>query len=293
VARELSESQRERLEGQKRLHEDGILSDAALDEVEGEYVESLARLSSIEVKRRELQTAKLEVDEDYFDRLQRIADLTFDLEGLGVRGKELAQENLESERLYVQQLADVRLEIGRLEQKLGEETRIRSDYEGRILEMSSVVGEVLDTGDRVGSMEVIDADQALISLTYFRVRDGKRVDDGMAIRVTPDTVDRERYGSILGEVAQVSPFPVTVEEVESVVGSRAVAETLVMDGYLIQVYAGLESVESEPGRFLWSSSSGPDLDVTSGTTTTARVVVERDRPIALVFPLLKSTAGVD
>ena len=35
------------------------------------------------------------------------------------------------------------------------------------------------------------------------------------------------------------------------------------------------------------------VEVTAGTTTSARVAVERERPIALVIPLLKSAAGLD
>jgi len=116
----------------------------------------------------------------------------------------------------------------------------------------------------------------------------------MSIQVTPDTVERERFGSIKGVVRSVSSFPVSVEEAASVVGNRFVARSLIEGGYLIEVASDLHRSPKRPERYDWTSSRGPDeVEVTAGTTTTARVAVERERPIAFVLPLLKSAAGID
>ena len=117
---------------------------------------------------------------------------------------------------------------------------------------------------------------------------------GMPIQVTPDTVERERFGSIRGVVRTVSSFPVSVEEATSVVGNRFLAQTLIEGGYLSEVASDLQRSPERPDRYDWTSSRGPDeVEVSAGTTTTARVAVERERPIAFVLPLLKSAAGID
>jgi HlyD family secretion protein len=273
VARELSEALHERLEGSRNLVEEELVSKAELDRAEESYLDSLERLFEIETERSALETARLEADEVYFDRLQRIAEWSFELE---------------------QEIADVHREIARLERQIREEGRVISDHDGRILEINATTGTFLETGDRLGAMEVFDASSTLESITYFRVRDGKRLRPGMTIHVTPDTVERERFGSMRGVVRTVSPFPVSVEEAASVVGNRTVARTLIDEGFLIEVAADLRRSTEHPDRYDWTSSRGPtEVEVTAGTTTTARAAVERERPIAFVLPLLKSAAGLD
>jgi HlyD family secretion protein len=273
VARELSQALRERSEGRRQLSEDGLVSKTDLDAAEEAYLDSLERLYEIETERGKLQTARLEADELYFDRLQRIAEWSFDLE---------------------QQIADVHREIARLEVQNEEEGRVTSDHAGRIIEVNAVPGTFLAAGERLGAMEVRDPSSTLKSVTYFRVRDGKRLRPGMPIQVTPDTVERARFGSIRGVVRTVSSFPVSLEEAASVVGNRVVAQSLIESGYLMEVASDLQRSPERPERYDWTSSGGPEeVEVSAGTTTTARVAVERERPIAFVLPLLKSAAGID
>ena len=109
-------------------------------------------------------------------------------------------------------------------------------------------------------------------------------------RLPSISLEKSNEISTIAEAVILEKF---AEEVETVVGSAVVARELIQAGYLIQVFADLTLVDNEPGRFKWSSSRGPDGLVTVGTTTTARVAVERHRPISFVFPLLKSAAGID
>jgi HlyD family secretion protein len=141
-------------------------------------------------------------------------------------------------------------------------------------------------------MEAVDAAGELLGVTYFKVRDGKRVERGMPVRITPDTVERERHGGILARVTEVSPFPVTAQDVENVVGHGPLAQDLIHGGYLIQVTAELQRESGPAGAFVWSSRP-PEQPVTEGTTTSARVAVEQRRPITLLFPALKTAIGVD
>ena len=275
LARALRDTLHRQLEKQKELHASGVISREKLTEAEEAYIDSLNRVSTLETRLRSLRTRELEVEDEYLGRLQRTADLTFDLQG------------------YEQQIADVNREIARLEAAMDEETRVISEHDGRILEISAVVGNFLAPGDRLGSMAVSDPASTLLSLTYFTVRDGKRLDPEMEIQVTPDTVERERFGGIRGTIDSVSDFPVTLAEVESVVGNREVAETLTAAGYLMQVFATLELDPETASGLAWTSSRGPDMSLSSGTTATARVKIERRPPITFVLPFLKSAMGVD
>ena len=275
LAQKLADSLQTSREKQTELYESNVLAREELIETEESYTDSLARLSDLEAQMHELRTRELEIEEQYLNRLQRIADLTFELQG------------------HEQQIADVYREIARLKTALEEETQVVSEHSGRVLEISAVVGEFLAPGDRLGSMALNDPSSPLRSLTYFTVRDGKRLEPGMRIQVTPDPVERARFGSIVGTIESISAFPVTRAEVESVVGNPGVAEALISGGHLIQVFAGLERDPSTPSGLRWSSSRGPDMLFSAGTTTTARAALDRRPPITFVLPFLKSAFGVD
>jgi len=272
IAIELRDSLKKRVANHRRLYVEDLVSRVELDDVEGEYAESLERLYAIETQRGALRTSRLEAEQALYDRLQRIAEWKFDLQ---------------------QDIADVAREISELERKLHEETHVFSEHNGRILELSGSPGTFLSGGERLGACEIDDSESSLRSVTYFLVKDGKRLRVGMRIRITPDTVERERYGSIEGAILSVSHFPVTLEEAANVVGNRLVAESLLQGGYLIQVSAELMRSPARPDHYDWTSSKGEDVEVSAGTMTTARVAIESDRPIDLVFPLIKSAAGIE
>ena len=61
----------------------------------------------------------------------------------------------------------------------------------------------------------------------------------------------------------------------------------------ILVYGDLTPDESTPSGYAWSSSTGPALRLTPGTTTRVRVVVEQRSPLSFILPILRESTGVD
>lgn len=116
----------------------------------------------------------------------------------------------------------------------------------------------------------------------------------MTLQITPQTVKRERFGGILGNVTTVSAFPITKEAAASVVGNPEVVAGLVSEKQegLMQVFGDLELDSKTFTGFKWSSSTGPRLKISSGTTTVVRVKVEERAPITFVLPILRSTSGI-
>jgi HlyD family secretion protein len=268
LSSELCDSLETRLSGRRELLEQGILAREDLIESESDLTDSLSRLSDIDARLWDLRTEELEVEEQYLNRLERVADRE-------------------------QQFAEVSREIARLETLLEEEGSIVCEQDGRILEISAVIGEFLEQGDRIGSLALKGDQSGFVGLTYFTVRDGKRLKPGMTIHVTPDPVERARYGSILGTVKSVSLYPVTLAEAEKAVGNSEIAATLTSGGYRMQVVAELQSDDSTFSKFKWSSSKGPELLITAGTTTTARAAVDHRAPITFVLPIFKEAVGAD
>jgi HlyD family secretion protein len=129
-------------------------------------------------------------------------------------------------------------------------------------------------------------EEELKHLGFFPIGSGLKVAPGMEIRVDPSNIERQRFGSILGEVTRVSPFPVTAEGVLNVVGSTDLAKTLVEAGGTILVEARLAKDPDAPSGYQWTSK-GPPIQFAAGTTTKCRVTTETRKPITFVIPLLR------
>jgi HlyD family secretion protein len=134
----------------------------------------------------------------------------------------------------------------------------------------------------------------MLGITYFPVEDGKKIQPNMTIQITPQTIKRERFGGIVGDVNTISPFPITKEAAANVVGNPEVVEGLVSKDQpgLMQVSASLQTDDSTFSGYKWSSSAGPNLKVSPGTTSIARVKVDERTPISYVIPLLRSVSGI-
>jgi len=134
----------------------------------------------------------------------------------------------------------------------------------------------------------------MLSVNYLALKNGKKIKPGMKILITPDTVKRTRFGGIVGEIKEVSSFPVTSEGATSVVGNSEVVRKLMgEEGGRIEAVAKLTLDSKTFSGYKWSSSKGPQLKISPGTTTTVKVTVEKRKPITFVLPILREWSGIE
>ena len=216
------------------------------------------------------------------------------LKELDSKQASVAQQDLVDATNRKKEIQEVKREIAKLELQLGDSSQIISQYSGRILEITLTPGQVVNAGTRLATIEVENPESKLVGVTYFPVADGKKIQPGMSIQITPQTVKRERFGGIMGNVTIISRFPITKEAAASEVGNLEVVEGLLSEKQegLIQVFSDLEPDSSTPSGYKWSSSTGPHLKISSGTTTVVRVKVEERAPITFVLPILRSFSGI-
>jgi len=290
--RTLNENYKARYEGYQQLKNEGLVSNDAVLAVRQNYIDNEAQIGDIELQMNDTRLQELRANETYEQQMELVADFRTQLAELDVKARQIEQQDIETASESDLQIQDIERTIARYEEDLKTKSRIITEYTGRILEVTSSVGQIVGAGERLGAMEIEDAKGKLVAVSYFTVSDGKKIEPGMDVRVTPATVERERYGSIVGKVQTVSPFPVTTEAVTNVVGNAEVAQNLSGGGNKIEVFADLELDSSSPTGFRWTSGKGPELSITPGTTSSVRVTVEYTRPIALVIPFLRRWTGV-
>lgn len=288
----LAPTLKDRLQRRKSLQTVGAISSDAVLEAEQTYLDSIKKIADLEDQLKELDVKQVEAEKSYRDNLSQIADFKAQLRELDTKGKSLAEQNFASSTSRQNQIQEVQRTVGQLELQ-SKDSQIISKYSGRILEITATPGQVLSPGFRVGSIEAQEPSGKLASVAFFPVGDGKKVQKGMKVQITPTTVKRERFGGIVGAVTSVSAFPVTKEGASSLVGNPELVQSLMSREPQLEVFAELQPDSSTFSGYLWSSSKGPRLQMTPGTTTSVRVTVEERAPISFVFPILRSWSGID
>jgi HlyD family secretion protein len=292
-AKSIAPVMQRRLQQRNQLADEGAIPKDTLLQVEQEFLQARQNIADIEAQLKQLDVQSTDTERQYLDNLRSAGDLQAQLQDLNTKGTRLDQETIESRNQRNASIQDVQREIAGLEQQIAKSSEIRSPQAGCVTEVTSTIGQVVQPGLRLGSLKVDGQGGELSGVTYFAVKDGKQIEPGMKITITPDTVQRERFGGIVAEVTSVSTLPVTQAGAAAVVGNPEVVQSLVgNNGAVIEINAKLIKDSNAKSGYVWSSSKGPESPITTGTTTTARVTVEERAPITFVLPILRELTGV-
>lgn len=214
---------------------------------------------------------------------QQMADLEHEYQTLISREAELREQSQSARYVREMEISEVKRGIARYAKQLSEEREVRSEHDGRVIELIHGEGERLNRGVILGSIDTRTESSTLAAVAYFTLKDGKKIEPGMTIRLTPAIAERDRFGGIIGTVDSVSKYPVTAAGAARTIGNTEASRTLTADGHFVEVYATLNTADTSSG-FEWERFDGPDMSVTAGTLASARVDTKNVRPMAFVIP---------
>jgi len=289
----LAPTLKDRLERRRALKAQGAISDDTVLEAEQTYADSIQKIADIKQQIKQLDISQVQAEKSYRENLSQIDDIKTQLKQLDSKEKTLSEQNFQASVTRQNQIADLKRSIAQLEYQLKQTSVIKSDYTGRILEITATPGQILGQGTRIGTIDAQSPSAKLVEVAFLPVSQGKKIQKGMKVQITPSTVERERFGGILANVTSVSPFPVTKESAAKVVGNSDIVGSLVSTEPQIQVLAELKPDPATFSGYKWSSSKGPDMKMSPGTTTSVRITVKEEAPITFVLPILKSWTGAD
>lgn len=177
-----------------------------------------------------------------------------------------------------------------LSKELEYKEAVKSDFSGRVLETKVSEGAEVNPGSQIISLDLMGG--KLRAVIYVPIgQGGKKVKPGMQIQISPRDIKREQYGSMLGEVQSVSPYPTTPEAMLNVLKHKGLVEEFSQSGPPMVIYADLIADPSAPSGFKWTSQ-GPNFKMDLGWVVSGEVVVGEQRPISLVIPYLKRVLGL-
>jgi HlyD family secretion protein len=218
---------------------------------------------------------------------ERLSEKEYELNG--IKGQILEQNN-KTERDILDLAAQVAVaeeELRAAMTSLQTAAVVTSPYSGRVIEAGVNVGSVTSPGAPIATLELSGAEVSFMeTVMFFNPDQGQRVKPGMVVHVSPDTARPERYGSMLGLITKVAAYPSSQAEMKRILQNPELAQELASKGVKVEVRCALVPDPDNVSGAAWSSSSGPDFPIKPGTLCSASVIVERQRPIALVIPLL-------
>jgi HlyD family secretion protein len=248
---------------------------------------------------RELLKDGLVTQSSVLTTQQELTVHELELESLNARLAQLDVQNLDFIRAQDQERANLAIgidEAGRERESLvlsrNLAVQVTSPFRGRVIEVKVGPGSLLTPGTPVLALERTEASAgAFEAIVYVASAEGKRITVGLSAEIMPATVKREEFGFIRGSVRFASEYPV----------SLAAAQHRLQNDTLVRILAGSTQAPLEmrivlergntPSGFAWSTRNGPREPVLPGTLCKTEIVVERQRPITLFIPALKSVLG--
>jgi HlyD family secretion protein len=291
LGREISRIQKDRLEQLQKLRAKSAVGSEELMQAEQNYLQALSREVELQGQQQQLDLRNEQVQDTYLDKMDKVSQLRSQLSELHLQDKKLEQQNLELLTTQKLALLEVQRSIDRLELSLEKQGKITSEHTGRVLELTVGAGQVLTPGLKICTIVEEDQSSPLVCLTYFTGKEGKQILAGMNARIALDSVQRERYGCVIGAVRSVSPFPVSKEAAVNTIGNSELARVLMDKDRQIEVFLEPIPQADTASGYAWTSSKGPNLKLTAGSTATVQVTVESRAPITFVLPFLRQWMG--
>lgn len=264
MARERRKLLRERGEGLAKLKEKGFV---AQDKLIANLVQISQTIDQIAQQENLVRSLQLEAGVDDVERERELLDIS-------------------------QKVDQLNRKLQALESKYSRNNVVRSPFAGRIVEVKANVGEYVTPGMAIFSLMREDSTEEiqdkLMAVIYVPPGDGKKVQVGMPVEISPSTVRKEEFGFLLGRVSHVAEVPSTTIGMMRTLKNDQLVETLSGDGAPFEIQVELLRDEATPTGYKWSSSVGPaDMEINSGTPADAEVTVRSMRMISLVIPALE------
>ncbi len=197
------------------------------------------------------------------------------------------------ESTAAQELADEKRNLKKLLRNLQDNSIILSTAEGRVAALMVSQNDLVAPGDRILNLQGGD-DQPFRLILFVKLAEGRKVEPGFEVQISPTTHPPEEYGVIRGDVVEVSASPVTHEEVKRTFNNDALAERFTEENpYRVDIAPRMaDGADPAEPLFEWTSAKGRGVRLDGNRPCSAQVIVEQRRPITLIIPKLKEVLGL-
>lgn len=188
---------------------------------------------------------------------------------------------------YKNELEEKILELDELKYDLQSETVYQSPTSGKVLEVSVNLFQLVNKGDNFLTLSSNQKEQDLKAILYLPVSEGKKISNGMDVKISPSTIKTSEYGYIKGIVEYVGEYPVSHEGMKNTLQNDELVEKLSADSAPIEVIISLLVSDNNASGLQWTSSKGPPNKIQNGTICTGTIIISEESPITFILPMMK------
>jgi HlyD family secretion protein len=237
----------------------------------------------------------LRIRADLADVRERLASKRSESLGLTLESNEKqAQYERELQALQTRR-AQAERQISRLQDRIHNETVVRSTQDGIVSEVKVYPGDLIHFDTPLISLLPVDESftalrpgQAhLVAEVLIPAKDGKKVQPGMHVLVEPTSVRRDVYGAVEGVVTQTSDVAASPEQLRHMLRNDDLVRKLTAAGPPFLSTVEMTRDPRTKTGLRWTTSAGPDTVITAGTLLEARVMTERVSILGLLIPAVK------
>lgn len=202
----------------------------------------------------------------------------------------------ERERLDANRaVTEAERKVTTLSEQLDRMGAVRSPFGGRVVEAKANVGQMVQSGTPILTLERALPGQSTptpVVIAYVGAADGKKIQPGMAVEISPSTTRREEHGFIQGTVTHVSDVPASSAGMLRTLQNDRLVQTFVQAlGAPFEVTIALKTEPADATRPVWSSPRPNPPEIDSGTMAEIRVTTRSTSLLALAIPALKYGGG--
>lgn len=173
--------------------------------------------------------------------------------------------------------------VGSLVTATGDSVPLVAGNDGTVTGINSAPGFFAGKGSTIMAIE--DLSTPLSAVALVPVATGKDIEPGMEVQLSPSVANVNDYGYLLGTVSDVSEYPVSpTDAAQRIYSGAKPGGELTFSGPQLQVIIALKPYSTTTG-YRWSSSQGPDFQLSNATVTDVRVVVDEVPPISYFLPV--------
>jgi hypothetical protein len=156
---------------------------------------------------------------------------------------------------------------------------IPSPCSGKVVSATVRAGDWVERG--MALLIIEPSGQPLEVVTYIGLEEARNIVPGMAVLISPSGFQAEVNGYLMGTIRSVGQYPIDPQALIRQVGSQSLAQTFLQGGARVEVHVSLLSA---PGGYQWSLNRQPAQPLSSGTLCSVSILLERQAPLALIFP---------
>ena len=175
-------------------------------------------------------------------------------------------------------------QLASAKEELQHQGQVISPYDGVVTSQRMREGQIVQAGAPIYDVDVTES-QDMVGIVFVPALTGNKLKPGSVIQISPGAIDSSLYGSLVGKVIELSPYPVNSDRVVYWTGNKEFANWIIQKcgGAIMEVRVELTRDNDTKSGYLWTTLLGPKEEIQEGMTCTATAIVDRKSPFAYAF----------